>query len=486
MGHAGCQKCIRQGDPISPLLFVLIMEYLHRYLGTLNSNSEFHYHPKCKKLKITHICFADDLLLFSRGDVESVKGLMQKFNEFSAATGLKANPSKCRIYFGGTSVIDQANIKEVTSYGLGQLPFKYLGVPLSSRKLTIHQCQPLIDRMLAKIQHWSTKFLSYAGRTQLVQSTLLAITNYWTQVFPLPKKIIHRVEALCKNFLWSGKATGKRALVAWDKVCDPHNAGGLNITALDCWNKATFAKLLWNLHKKEDKLWIRWLDAYYMKGVDIMQWQMKQDCSWIFKSIMKKRDMIRCSPYWMKSLNDNSFSTRKMYTELRGDRADMNWRKLFYQNYARPRARFILWLTVLGRIPTKDRLGRIGIHTDGKCSACDQPETVLHLFFDCSFTQQIWTKVLTWLGYQIQRRDWSREWQWIMEETAKKGWKRCLLKMVVAETIYHVWQYRNERVFGNTNQTMNIDERIKIMVMIRGQHKRKLAEHLDVEHMLIK
>ncbi|XP_058734158.1 uncharacterized protein LOC131605877 [Vicia villosa] len=127
-----------------------------------------------------------------------------------------------------------------------------------------------------------------------------------------------------------------------------------------------------------------------------------------------------------------------MYTELRGDRAVMNWRKMFYQNYARPRARFILWLTVLGRIPTKDRLARIGIHTDGKCIACDQPETVLHLFFDCNFTQQIWSKLLTWLGYPIQRRNWSNEWHWIIEEAAKKGWKRCLLKMVVAETIYHV------------------------------------------------
>lgn len=127
--------------------------------------------------------------------------------------------------------------------------------------------------MLAKFQHWSTKFLSYAGRKQLVQSTLIATINYWTQVFPLPKRYIQRIESLCKNFICSGKAHGRKALVAWDHICKPQNAGGLNITALECWNKATFAKILRNLHMKEDKLCIHWLDAYYMKGTDIMQWQ---------------------------------------------------------------------------------------------------------------------------------------------------------------------------------------------------------------------
>lgn len=66
------QKGIRQGDPILPYLFVMCMEYLNRYLMELKQNCLFNYHPRYKKVEFIHICFADDLLLFTNGDVSSV------------------------------------------------------------------------------------------------------------------------------------------------------------------------------------------------------------------------------------------------------------------------------------------------------------------------------------------------------------------------------------------------------------------------------
>lgn len=104
--------------------------------------------------------------------------MMQSFRQFSAAIGIQGNPAKCRIYFGGTPDLTQRSIASEIRYGIGTLPFKYLGVPLPTRKLTINQCQPLIDRMLARICHWSASFLSYVGRQQLVQSTLMTIADY--------------------------------------------------------------------------------------------------------------------------------------------------------------------------------------------------------------------------------------------------------------------------------------------------------------------
>ena len=58
---------ISQGDLISPFLFVLCLEYLSRSLKNLKENREFNYHPMCRDLNITHLVFADDLMLFSRG-----------------------------------------------------------------------------------------------------------------------------------------------------------------------------------------------------------------------------------------------------------------------------------------------------------------------------------------------------------------------------------------------------------------------------------
>ncbi|XP_075111638.1 uncharacterized protein LOC142181893 [Nicotiana tabacum] len=98
---------LRQGDSISPFLFALAMKYLSRLLTNLKNEKQFHFHPKCKKLGITHLSFADDLLLFSRGDNQSVAMLKQCFDQFSTASGLKANLNKSSVYFGRVCKVDQ-------------------------------------------------------------------------------------------------------------------------------------------------------------------------------------------------------------------------------------------------------------------------------------------------------------------------------------------------------------------------------------------
>lgn len=77
------KKGLRQGDPISPLLFILIMKYFHRVMQGLEDIPNFNFHPKCERLKIVNICFADDILLFSMGDIVSIRLIMRKVREFS-------------------------------------------------------------------------------------------------------------------------------------------------------------------------------------------------------------------------------------------------------------------------------------------------------------------------------------------------------------------------------------------------------------------
>lgn len=152
------RKGLRQGDPLSPYLFVLCMEYLDRCLKGLRDRPQFSFHLRCKKLNLTHVCFADDLLLFARGDVHSVRELYTAFQIFSNSSGLRANVNKSSIYFGGVRPEVQEEILEEFQFTKGFLPFKYLGVPLSTKKLTILQCQPLILNILHKIERWSASY----------------------------------------------------------------------------------------------------------------------------------------------------------------------------------------------------------------------------------------------------------------------------------------------------------------------------------------
>ncbi|CAI8607234.1 unnamed protein product [Vicia faba] len=100
-GHLPAKRELRQGDPLSLMLFVLIMEYLHRLLQKIGRNTNFNFHSKCEKIKIIDFCFADDLLLFTRGDSVSVYLALSALRDFTDSTGLEVNPSKCKVCCGG-------------------------------------------------------------------------------------------------------------------------------------------------------------------------------------------------------------------------------------------------------------------------------------------------------------------------------------------------------------------------------------------------
>lgn len=127
---------------------------LYRVLQTLKDSPRFKFHPKCAELKIINIFFfADDILLFSRANVPSIKLIMSKINEFTHSTSLQMSQPKSKLYFGGVDILSQNMLMQETCFQIGKLPFKYLGVSLDSMKLTIANCQPLVDKMIGRLTH---------------------------------------------------------------------------------------------------------------------------------------------------------------------------------------------------------------------------------------------------------------------------------------------------------------------------------------------
>lgn len=83
---------------MSPHLFVICMEYLSRQLRSLHEVSGFQYHPKCAAIKLAHLGFADDLLMFCKGNESSVEKMMEMFETFTRASGLQANLQKSELF----------------------------------------------------------------------------------------------------------------------------------------------------------------------------------------------------------------------------------------------------------------------------------------------------------------------------------------------------------------------------------------------------
>lgn len=139
------KKGLRQGDPMSPFWLGIGMESHPRHLQQLQTQPNFNFHPKCEKVAITHLMFADDLLMFSRADIQSVQMFFAAFNQFSEASRLEANIDKSKIYIGGVSNVEREAMVADVHISEGQFLFRYLEVPLSTKKLAYNQCRPLID-----------------------------------------------------------------------------------------------------------------------------------------------------------------------------------------------------------------------------------------------------------------------------------------------------------------------------------------------------
>ncbi|CAK8564325.1 unnamed protein product [Lathyrus sativus] len=256
------------------------MKYFHRLLHQLSKVLDYNFHAKCENLQIIEISFSDDVLLFSRGDEKSVQLLIDQLQALSQSTGLMVDHAKCRVYFGGVENETKNNILAATSFMEGDLPFRYLGVPLTSKRLSTQHYMSLVDRIVNRICHRISKLLSYAG----------------------------------------SEVKSRKSPIAWKMVCKPRRQGGLNVLDLSEWNTACLTKLLWNLCNKKDSLWVKWIYTFYFKTTDILQVQEKQSMSWIFKALLRHRTIIFAMEDWNEI---ERYSVGKVYQFLKKDEPDV-------------------------------------------------------------------------------------------------------------------------------------------------------------------
>ncbi|GKD27094.1 putative reverse transcriptase domain, reverse transcriptase zinc-binding domain protein [Tanacetum coccineum] len=179
-GHFKGKRGLRQGDPLSPYLFTLVMEVLTLMLQRrVRDSNQFTYHRYCSKLDLINLCFLDDLFLFAHGDVNSVMVIKEALDEFKCASGLIPSLPKSTAYFCNVLNFTKLVILQILPFEEGRLPVKYLGVPLVSSRLIFRDCKEFIEKVQNCINDWKNKSLSIAGRIQLIQSVLGSMHIFW-------------------------------------------------------------------------------------------------------------------------------------------------------------------------------------------------------------------------------------------------------------------------------------------------------------------
>ncbi|XP_010534653.1 PREDICTED: uncharacterized protein LOC104810153 [Tarenaya hassleriana] len=180
------------------------MEILSRMLDRGATEQRLCLHPKCESPLITHLTFADDVMIFTTGDAQSLVHVKEILATFSGYSGLHLNMAKTEIFLGGMTQQEASDLSASLGIQVGTLPVRYLEVPLSHSRMSKSDYQPLLDRIKAKLTSWTTKKLSYAERIQLISSVIYDLVNAWGMVFLLLKYFMKQVDSLCSGFLWSG------------------------------------------------------------------------------------------------------------------------------------------------------------------------------------------------------------------------------------------------------------------------------------------
>jgi len=145
---------VQQGDPLSPYLFIIDMEYFSRLLKINTQQLGFHFHPKCQALGISHLGFTNDILLLYRCDMAFVSIILQQLSVFGETSGLAINTAKSSIFFARVLGEMKQAIPRFSKFTEGSFPFKYLGVPPSPHRLLTSQFYTLIHKLESVIQSW--------------------------------------------------------------------------------------------------------------------------------------------------------------------------------------------------------------------------------------------------------------------------------------------------------------------------------------------
>eukprot|EP00253_Pinus_taeda_P008844 PITA_08844 len=299
------QRGLRQGCPLSPLLFLLAAEGLRRLILKAKQSGMLTGLEVAVNLFISHLLFVDDILLFLNGNLPEVKVLKDIIDLFLKATGLQINPRKSHFILEGFTRHEAFAITSILPFETTQMdmPFKYLGFWLKPSSYRNQDWHWLVAKIEQRISHWSFKWLSRAGRLTLVSSVLQAIPVFWAALTWIPRGIIHKIKQICSRFLWSGsKESSVLPWVAWDKIARPKEWGGWGVKQLADFCQSLAAKSGWRIVEAEN-LWTRVVKRKYIDPTPIENWirspnKKGRNCSVIWKATLDAFKIIERGLAW--------------------------------------------------------------------------------------------------------------------------------------------------------------------------------------------
>jgi hypothetical protein len=292
---------IRQGDPLSPYLFIMCAEGLSSLLQKAESERWITGLPITRGgMRLNHLFFADDSLLFCKANIFEWLRIQQVLEIYENASGQKLNRDKTSIFFSrNTRREAKEHITSIAGVSSTRRYEKYLGLPALVGRSRIGAFSAIKSRIWECINGWKEKFLSQAGKEVLLKAVIQAIPTYTMSVFQLPKTLCNDINAMMSKFWWGHKENeNKIAWMSWKKLSMAKERGGMGYRDLESFNMALLAKQGWRLFQNPNSMVAKVLQEKYYPGGTFLDSRLGNRPSFAWRSIWNSKQLLNEGLLW--------------------------------------------------------------------------------------------------------------------------------------------------------------------------------------------
>jgi hypothetical protein len=287
---------LRQGDPLSPYLFIMCADVLARLINREVARGSI----KGVKLglgaaAISKLFYADDVLLFCGAKISEVDVLLNCIDKYCLWLGQSISIEKSGIFV--SKGVHRNFIAQVKNqWGFRQLSqgVKYLGVPLFLSRNKSKDFAYVKEKLEARTNGWKSKSLSWMGRATLIKAVAQSSPLYTMSTCKLPKKLCNDMDGVVRKFWWSPKKSGNKCYspMAWKELCQPLSVGGLGFRSFESFNEAMIAKLAWWVLSGRDSFCVTVLKAKYHVGSNWLNAPPPRSASFVWRGIEGAKALV--------------------------------------------------------------------------------------------------------------------------------------------------------------------------------------------------
>ncbi|GKC61705.1 RNA-directed DNA polymerase, eukaryota, partial [Tanacetum coccineum] len=203
-------KGLKQGDSLSPFLFIMVMESLHLSFNNVVNSGLYNGIHIDDSLSLSYLFYAGDVIFVGKWNLSNLSTIVNVLKWFHLASGLKINLHKSKLM--GIGISHDVVVSAAKSIGcpIFHNPFNYLGVKVGGIMSRLSSWDDVVTKLSARLSKWKHKSLSIGGHLTLIKTVLSSLPLYYMSSFKVPKGVLSKMKSIRRNFFNDVKNAEKK------------------------------------------------------------------------------------------------------------------------------------------------------------------------------------------------------------------------------------------------------------------------------------